>query len=168
MNIILIGFMGCGKSTVGKLLAKELKLSFVDSDSLIEEKENKKISAIFKENGEARFRNIETRVLAELKDSDGIVLSTGGGIILKEENVSLLKKMGPIILLWADPEVIYDRIKYDKQRPLLQVNDPKAEIEKILEFRKTYYYSAAEKVFDTTEIDQKEVAEEIIEWLRSK
>ena len=161
--------MGAGKSTVGHLLAKELKLSFIDSDALIEEKENKKINVIFKEEGENHFRKVETRTLAEIKNSqDNFVLATGGGIILKEENVVLLKEMGPVILLWAEPDSIYERIKNEKHRPLLKVLDPKAEIRKILEFRKPYYYSAAQKVVDTSGRAAKEISEEIIEWLRSK
>jgi shikimate kinase len=168
MNIILIGFMGVGKSTVGRLLASELALSLLDTDQLIEQTEARAISEIFRTDGEEHFRGLETEVLETLQDYDNFVLSTGGGIVLKEENVALLKTMGPIILLTADPAVIYERIKNETHRPLLETADPQAEITRILERRRPFYARAAEHTVDTSQAAPGEAAKEIITWLRSK
>ena len=168
MNIILIGFMGVGKSTVGRLLASELKLNYLDTDQLIEQTEARTISEIFRTEGEEHFRSLETEVLETLQDYDNFVLSTGGGIVLKEENVALLKIMGPIILLTADPAAIYERIKQETYRPLLQTADPPAEIIKLLERRRPFYERAAEYTVDTSTAAPGEAAKEIITWLRSK
>src|SRR3990167_4969688 len=114
MNIILIGFMGTGKSEVGKKLAAELGINYLDTDELIEKTEKQRISEIFKPKGEEYFRDLETKVLKTLQDYDNFVISAGGGIILREENVKSLKNIGPLILLWAEPEVIHERIKGEK------------------------------------------------------
>jgi len=168
MNIVLIGFMGVGKSAVGHLLASELKLNFLDTDELIEKTEGRSLSEIFKASGEAYFRQVETETLRTLQDYDNFVLSTGGGMALKEENVSLLKSLGPVILLKAEPDVVFERVKNEKHRPLLEVADPKAEIVKILEFREPFYDKAADHVVDTSKMSPEETAKEIIQWLRSK
>lgn len=168
MNIILIGFMGAGKSAVGQLLAKELKMNFLDTDELIERTENRKISEIFKAEGEAYFRQVETETLKTLQDYDNFVLSTGGGIVLKEENVQLLKSLGKNIFLWAEPEVIYQRIKNEAHRPLLDVTDPKAEIIRILEVRQPIYEKVADHKINTSAAPVDQVVKEIIEWLKSR
>ena len=103
MNIVLIGFMGTGKSAVGHLLASELKLDYLDTDQLIEQTEDRTIAEIFESDGEPYFRGVETEVLETLQDYDNFVLSTGGGMVLKAENVAILKTIGPVILLQADP-----------------------------------------------------------------
>lgn len=168
MNIILIGFMGVGKSAVGYCLARELKMNFLDTDELIEKTEGRTISDIFKTDGEEYFRSLETEVLKTLQDYDNFVLSTGGGIVLKDENVVLLKAMGPVILLWADPEAVYARVKDEQHRPLLNVADPKAEIIKILEAREPIYNRAADYKIETTKISPEAAAKEIMEWQKSK
>jgi shikimate kinase len=168
VNIILIGFMGVGKSAVGRLLAKELKMSFLDTDELIEKTEGRTITEIFKTEGEEYFRNLETEVLETLQDYDNFVLSTGGGMVLREENVSLLKAMGPLILLWAPPEVVWERVKNETHRPLLNVPDPQAEIKKILEFRTPIYEKVADFKVDTSNKSEERVAQEILTWLKSK
>jgi|YNPNPStandDraft_1061719.scaffolds.fasta_scaffold150716_1 shikimate dehydrogenase len=168
MNIILIGFMGVGKSAVGHLLAKELKMSFLDTDELIEKTEGRTIAEIFKTEGEEYFRNLETEVLETLQDYDHFVLSTGGGMVLREENVSLLKAMGPLILLWAPPEVVWERVKNETHRPLLNVPDPLAEIKKILEFRTPIYERVADLKVDTSGKSIDVVAQEILTWLKSR
>jgi shikimate kinase len=168
MNIILIGFMGVGKSAVGHLLASELELNFLDTDELIEKTEGRKIGEIFALDGEPYFRQVETETLKTLQDYDNFVLSTGGGVVLKEENVALLKSIGPVVLLKADSDIIYGRIKNEKHRPLLEVADPKAEIVKILESRDPYYSKAADYAVDTSKLTPEAAAKEIIEWQRSK
>lgn len=168
MNIILIGFMGAGKTVVGQLLAKELSLNFLDTDELVEAAAGKKISQIFQLDGEETFRQLETEVLKTLQDYDNFVLSTGGGIILKEENRQLLKALGQILLLWAKPEVVYERIKNEKHRPLLQVPDPQAEVLKILTEREPIYHAVANQTVETSDKTPELVTKEITEWLRSK
>jgi shikimate kinase len=168
MNIILIGFMGAGKSAVGHLLATELKMDYLDTDQLIEQTEGRKIAEIFKSDGEEYFRRVETEVLETLQDYDNFVLSTGGGMVLKAENVALLKAIGPVVLLKAGPDIIYERIKQEKHRPLLEVPDPPAEIKKLLAYREPFYNSAADHVVETAKLTPEGVAKEISEWLRSK
>lgn len=168
MNIILIGFMGSGKSAVGHWLAKELGMNFLDTDELIEQTEGRKIPDIFKQDGEEYFRGVETEVLKTLQDYDNFVLSTGGGMVLRDENAALLKSMGSVILLWAEPEVVYERIKNETHRPLLQVPDPKAEISRILDYRRPFYDRAADVTIDTSKLDPDRVAKEILQWLKSR
>lgn len=166
MNIILIGFMGAGKSEIGRRLAKELKCNFLDTDELIEKSDGRKIADIFKEEGEDFFRGLETEVLGTLQDYENFVLATGGGIVLKEENVALLKSMGRVVLLFAEPEVIYARVKSKTHRPLLQVADPEAEIRKILSYRDPFYIKAADFKVDTSKLSPDEVVKGILEWLK--
>lgn len=168
MNIVLIGFMGSGKSAVGHLLAEELKLNFLDTDELIENTEGRKISEIFKADGEEYFRDLETEVIKTLQDYDNFVLSTGGGMVLREENVSLLKSMGPVILLWAEPEVIYERVKSGTHRPLLQVEEPFEEIKKRLDYRTPFYRKAADYTIDTSKLSPEEITKDILQWLKSR
>jgi len=160
--------MGVGKSEVGHRLAKELGLNFLDTDELIEKTEERTISEIFKIDGEEYFRKLETEVLKTLQDYDNYVLSTGGGIILREENVALLKSMGPVIWLWAGPETVYERVKNETHRPLLEVADPKAEIKKILDFRKPIYDRVADLKVDTAKLSPEGAVQEILQWLKSK
>lgn len=160
--------MGSGKTAVGQLLAEELKMNFLDTDELIEQTEGKKVPEIFSAEGEDYFRQLETEVLKTLHEYDNFVLSTGGGMVLKAENVSLLKEMGPVILLWAEPDAIFERIKNESHRPLLKVSDPKAEIDKILDYRRPYYERAADVTIDTSKLGPDQVVKEITTWLRSR
>ena len=168
MNIILIGFMGSGKSVVGKLLAERLGLAYLDADEEIAGKEGLGINDIFAKKGEPYFRDLETGFLREMKGRGGIVLSTGGGMVLREENVKMLKEMGPLVLLWAEPRVIFERVRNSWHRPLLNVADPMAEIEKILGERKPVYEKVADLKVDTSRLGVNEIGEKIITWLRSR
>jgi len=164
MNIVLTGFMGTGKSGIGKRLAKKLGMSYLDTDELIEEREKDSISAIFKKKGEEYFRRLETKVVKEVALLDNFVISTGGGVVLKEGNIRLLKKNAFIVCLFASPEVILKRTKGDDNRPLLGVNNQKKRIEELLALRKPYYEKADFSV-DTSALDSEGVVEEIIEFL---
>ena len=164
MNIVLTGFMGTGKSKIGKRLAKKLGMSYLDTDELIEEGEKDSISAIFKKRGEEYFRRLETKVVKEVALLDNFVISTGGGVVLREGNIRLLKKNAFIVCLFASPEVILKRTKGDDNRPLLGVNNQKKRIEELLAFRKPYYEKADFSV-DTSALDSEGVVEEIIEFL---
>ena len=142
-NIVLLGFMGTGKSAVGRALAKELKYRFVDTDQRVEEKSGKKIAELFTENGEAYFRELESQAVQEAAQQGACVISTGGGAILNPKNLEALRRNGFLVLLESDPEVILKRVqKRAGQRPLLQGPDPLAEIKRLLEERAPYYRCA--------------------------
>ena len=120
MNIVLTGFMGTGKSTVGKILAKKLKMGYVNTDEIIEEKEKKKISQIFEEDGEDYFRKKEREVIKDISKDNHQVIDLGGGAIIKEENLKDLRKNGLIICLTASLEEIMKRTE-EEERPLLKI-----------------------------------------------
>ncbi len=164
MNIVLTGFMGTGKSGIGKRLAKRLGMSYLDTDELIEEREKDSVPAIFKKKGEEYFRRLETKVVKEVALLDNFVISTGGGVVLREGNIRLLKKNAFIVCLFASPEVILKRTKGDDNRPLLGVNNQKKRIEELLALRKPYY-EKADSTVDTSALDSEGVVEEIIEFL---
>ena len=143
-NIILIGYMGAGKSTVGKALAKCLGYHFLDTDLWIEKKEGEKISLIFEKKGEEYFRNKETECLIDLlSEEKGKVISVGGGLPLRSKNRELLKKLGRVVYLKATPEVIFERVKNDQSRPLLQTDNPKERIITMMKEREEFYQEAA-------------------------
>ena len=138
-NIILTGFMGTGKSTVGKLLAQRLQQPFIDTDTLIVERDGRAIAAIFAEAGEAAFRAWERSVALELAQQQGLVIATGGRLMLDEENAAALAASGPVFCLTAAPQTILARIKDDDQRPLLNVPNPAERIALLLEMRREGY-----------------------------
>lgn len=160
--------MGSGKSVVGHKLAKELGMNYLDTDELIEKTEKMSINDIFTQNGEPYFRDLETEVVKTLQDYDNFVISTGGGMVLREENVKMLKEIGTLVLLWADPEVAYERVKHETRRPLLNVPDPMAEIKKILAYREPIYRKVADLGVDTSKKETDEITKEIIDWLKSR
>jgi shikimate kinase len=141
-NIALVGFMGVGKSTVGQILAGMLGFEFVDTDRVIETREGRRISEIFAQEGEARFRNLETSLIREYETRQGLILSTGGGLVVRPENLASLRTHALIVCLWASPAVIYERVRYQGHRPLLQTPDPQARIAELLEQRKPAYQQA--------------------------
>ena len=138
-NLILVGFMGTGKTTIGKDAAKSLGFRFVDTDALISRNAGKSIPDIFAEDGEEAFRLLETEVLEECAKGTDQVISTGGGIVTRERNHPLLKQAGYVIWLKASPETIFDRVKRNKSRPLLQVDDPLKTIQEMLADRADLY-----------------------------
>lgn len=161
MNIVLTGFMGTGKSVVGKELAKRLGMSYLSTDELIEKREGTKISAIFQKKGESYFRQVETQIVKEVASLDNHVISAGGGVVLREENVSALKKNGFIVCLSASPEVILQRTANNRNRPLLEVDDQKKRIKELLKIRKPFYDKADFSV-DTSSLSSKEVVKKIV------
>lgn len=166
-NIILIGYMGCGKTTVGKYLAKVLEYTFVDTDELIEQQQNRTISEIFASEGEQSFRDMETALLKQLIDkmSSRLVISTGGGMAVREENRTLLQTLGTVVYLKASPETIYDRVKGDAKRPLLQCDDPLARIKDMLSQRQSTYETVAQITVEVDGVKQTDAAEIIMrEW----
>jgi len=161
-NIVLIGFMGTGKSSVGKILARKLGLKFVDVDEVIEKTTGMKISEIFAKFGEPRFRDIETEVIKLISQNNRQVIATGGGAILREENFKKLKDKGIIVWLKASENVILERVKNCKDRPLLQVENPKQKIKELLT-KRIPFYEKADFSINTEELTPEEVAEKIIQ-----
>lgn len=155
--------MGCGKSTVGRRLAALTGHRFVDTDELIVKTQNKSIPEIFAEVGEEGFRDIEQRVLRDLVGVAGVVLSTGGGAILREENREALKKVGVIVWLDADPDVLFERASRSTRRPLLQTDNPRETFDRLFEGRKSIYEALADFRFDSTNIEHDIVARKVLE-----
>lgn len=148
-NIYLIGLMGAGKTTVGKILAKHLGRDFYDSDHEIEKRTGVKIPVIFELEGEAGFRRREKAAIDELCQMPGIVLATGGGAVLAPENREMLKKTGVVIYLRANVNELWHRTRHDKQRPLLQNVDVRAKLEQLYTERDPLYTETATLIVDT-------------------
>jgi shikimate kinase len=150
-NLFLVGLMGAGKTTVGKLLAKHLQKTFIDCDHEIERRTGVRIPVIFDLEGEPGFRCREAAVLDELTQRENIVLATGGGAVLKAENRQALRERGTTIYLRANVEDLWRRTRRDKNRPLLQTEDPRARLEELLATRDPLYREVAHLIIDTGE-----------------
>lgn len=162
-NIVLIGYMGSGKTSVGRYLEENYGYTFIDTDSLIEEKEKMSISDIFKYKGEDYFRKLETDILTNMtKNLHKAVVSTGGGMPLREENVKLLREIGKVFYLEVSADTVYERIKTDTKRPLLQVDDPYSEICRMLTMRTPYYQKAKDVTLPADKKNIFEISQEII------
>ena len=148
-NIFFVGLMGAGKTTVGRLLAKHLDKTFYDTDHEIERRTGVNIPLIFEVEGEAGFRKREVAVIEELSQMQNIVLATGGGAVLLEENRETLKKNGTVIYLRANVHELWQRTRNDKNRPLLQNADPRAKLEQLFTERDPLYREVASIVLDT-------------------
>ncbi len=166
VNIILIGFRGTGKTVAGMLVAERLGWEFVDADDYLEEKTGRDIVTIFEEGGEKSFRQTEESVIAELCAPGHKVIAAGGGVVLSKRNVENMKNGGLVILLEADTDTIYERLKSDpktrSQRPRLTDRDLYDEIVHLLEYRRKYYDKAADFRVDTSRLTPEEAAREII------
>lgn len=161
-NIILIGFMGCGKTTVGIKLSYRLRRPMEDTDKLIEKEEGRTISEIFQTDGEAYFRDLETECLRKLiKTANHMIISVGGGLPVRKENHALLKELGTVIYLRANADTIYERVKHDTSRPLLQGNNPRETIEELMAKRAECYEKASNYVIDVDEKDFDAILDEI-------
>lgn len=140
-NIILTGFMGSGKTTVGRILARNLGWEFLDTDREIESREGRTIPEIFEKPGEEAFREMETRLAGELPEMHRKVIATGGGFMVRPENREFAAQAGPVVLLIATPEQIWHRVKRSRHRPLLRTADPEGRIRELLHQRKDAYAS---------------------------
>ncbi|NQT95527.1 MAG: shikimate kinase [Candidatus Omnitrophica bacterium] len=161
-NIVLVGFMGTGKTEVGKIVAQRLQRQRLCLDDMIEWKVGKPVVRIFKEDGEPYFRKIEAEVVREASKDKNVVLDAGGGVVIDENNVKYLKEHGILICLMARAEVIYQRTKGHLHRPLLNTPDPVASIDKLMKEREEYYNRADYKI-DTSDVPLEEVADKVIE-----
>lgn len=165
-NIVLLGFMGTGKSAVGKYLAAKMHRLLIELDKEIESKAGMSIPAIFNRYGETHFRDLETAVIQEWSPKSNLVISTGGGAVLRPENQDYLRKNGLLICLTATPEAILERIQGDQNRPLLQVADKLQKIKALLADRSDIYRAVADYELDCTKLDVDQTAEHIMGYMR--
>lgn len=162
MNIVLTGFMGTGKSEVGRRLAKALSRKFLDIDAQIEKSSGMKITEIFDKKGEPYFRDLETKAIKRAVSADKTVIACGGGAVLRPENMELLEGNGVVVCLSARPEKIFERLRGDDTRPLLKVKEPLEKIKEILDSRQEYY-ARCNISLDTTNLSPDEIVREILE-----
>lgn len=160
-NVVLIGFMGAGKSLISNKLANMLNLDVISTDAIIKKQEGREIARIFEESGEAYFRELERKTVVNIKDRKNTIIDCGGGVVINPDNVADLKKNGLLIYLKASAETIYKRIKGHKHRPLLNVTSPKQSIEDLLTKREPFY-SQADYVIETDEKTLNEICDEIL------
>lgn len=165
-HIYLIGFMGTGKSQVSKELGKVMEVKVIDTDTFIEDISGMSIPKIFEQKGEDYFRALETETLQKIATSDRSIVSCGGGIALKDENVEIIKKTGKVFLLTACAQTIYMRVKNDTQRPLLKNNMNVQYIEELMNKRQAMYERAADSIVNTEDKDISQICQEIIFNLR--
>ena len=160
-NIYLVGFMGCGKSAIGRVLARMTYRRFMDTDALIVEQEGMPISQIFEEKGEAYFRRVETEVLKKLTKEKKRIISCGGGVAMRIENVEEMRRGGHIVLLSAKPETILKRVARDENRPLLKGRKTIEGITELMEARLPHYQAAADITVATDDRSMEDIAAEI-------
>ena len=153
--------MGTGKSSAGKIIAERLGRELIEMDAVIEERDGMPINEIFRKKGEPYFRLLERDLVKELASKSGLVVSTGGGVVLNKDNIEDFRKSGILFSLMADPAVIYERTKRQTHRPLLKTEDPMKKIVELLEFRRPFY-ERADHVINTDNKTVKEVAEEVL------
>ena len=165
-NIVLIGFMGAGKSTISDYLKNVLAMDVVEMDQCIVERQGMSISDIFETYGEEYFRELETNLLIEMQSRSNVVVSCGGGVPMRERNVAEMKKNGRVVLLTAKPETILERVKDNHDRPLLENNKNVSFIADLLEKRRAKYEAAADIVVETDGKSELEICEELIHRLR--
>ncbi len=167
-NLYLVGLMGAGKTTVGRLLARRLKLRFLDSDHEIERRCGVKVPVIFEIEGETGFRSRESQTIAELTTLEGIVLATGGGVVMSGENRRLLGASGTVVYLCARPEDLYERVRHDRNRPLLATRDPLARLHELYAERDPLYRAIADLVVDTGRQGVQSLARDLLDKLEER
>lgn len=162
-NIILIGFMGSGKTSLGIKLSYQMKRTLIDTDKWIEQKQKMTVSEIFASFGEEAFRQMETECLKKLiKTADRQIISVGGGLPMREENHGLLKELGRVVYLKVTPEVVYERLKNDTTRPLLQVENPMERIRTLLAVRAPVYERCADVIVEVSDKSFEKIIEQIL------
>jgi len=164
-NLALIGFMGTGKSSVGRCVAEQLRFEFLDTDDLIEARAGKTITDIFRDEGEAAFRERERALVHELACRRNTVLATGGGLPVFFDNLAVLKTYALVVCLWASPETIYERVRHHTHRPLLHDADPLGKIRALLEQR-TPFYRQADVLISTEARSVRDVAAHVLQQFR--
>ncbi|MBM3699809.1 MAG: shikimate kinase [Actinobacteria bacterium] len=167
-NISIIGFMGSGKSTAGKILAKKIGFLYIDIDTVIELSEGMKISRIFEEKGESYFRKVESEVIYKIYNNTGCVFSCGGGVILNEKNMDMIKKSSIVVFLSVNAETVFERLKDEENRPLLARGDREKIIKDMLDFRQPLYLKYSDIAIDANSITPNEAAKKIIGEIKLK
>ena len=165
-NIFLIGFMGSGKSTIAKQLKKELDMELVEMDQRIVDEQGMSINDIFAQKGEEAFRDIESQLVVDLGNQEASIISCGGGVVIRPQNVENMKKSGKIVFLTATPETILERVKGGTDRPLLNGNMNVPYIKEMMDKRRDFYEGAADIKISTDNKSVKEISDEIIEALK--
>ena len=164
-NLALIGFMGTGKSSVGRLAAAHLGFEFTDTDEWIEKHAGRSITRIFTEDGEPAFREMERQLVAEMEGWQKRVISTGGGLAANDANLASLRKHALLVCLWATPEAIFERVRHQAHRPLLQHADPLSRIRELL-LERTPFYRQADVLVHTGTRSVKEVTQQVLHQLQ--
>ena len=165
-NIVLVGMMGAGKTTIGELLATKLNRELKDIDRVIEQEQKKSIIEIFTDDGEEAFRQLESETIEKFSNMSNLIISTGGGVLEKANNLSNLQKNGIIIYLKADIEELFKRVKNETQRPLLKEQDPLEVIKKLIKKRKKFYLMADITIITDNKSPEK-ITEEIIKAIKN-
>jgi len=166
-NIVLIGFMGAGKSTISDFLKNVFAMDVVEMDQIIAQRQGMSISDIFETYGEQYFRDLETNLLIEMQSRSNVVISCGGGTPMRECNVVEMKKNGRVVLLTAKPETILDRVKNNHDRPLIENNKTVPFIADLMEKRRAKYEAAADIIIETDGKNELEICEELVHRLRT-
>lgn len=164
-NIVLIGFMGAGKTTISNYLNTMFAMEVIEMDEIIAQREGMSISDIFEVHGEPYFRDAETNLLIEMQAKTNHVISCGGGVPLRERNVVEMKKNGKVVLLTASPETIFDRVKDDNGRPVIENNKNVPFIAGLMEKRREKYEAAADIIINTDDKTELEICEELVQRL---
>lgn len=167
-NVILVGMMGSGKTTVGRLVAERTGREFIDMDALIESRVDKKIVEIFTESGEEAFRDLESEVLEDISTATHAVVATGGGVVIRPANRRILQNMGIVVWLDAPPDVLLKRIGDDESRPMLHGQNPVKRMERLLSDRRGFYADASTIHLDTTELTPEEIADRVSQELAKR
>jgi len=164
-SVFLVGLMGAGKTTVGKMLAKRVKARFVDADHEIESRTGVPIPTIFEIEGEVGFRRRESQVISDLSQETGLVLATGGGAVLDPQNRQCLHDRGVVIYLYAQPEVLFERTRMDRGRPLLQVEDRLTKLRELFAVRDPLYREVAHHIVEVGQTQASQVVRRILQVL---
>jgi len=167
VNIALIGFMGTGKTSVGRLVAELLRFDYLDTDEFIQAQTGRTISEIFKTDGETKFRELEEKIVGELAGRAQTVIATGGGLPVNPENLASLKAHALVVSLWSSPEKIWERVRHQGHRPLLQGENPQAKIRELLAAREPFY-KQADVLLNTELRSVREVAQQVVHHFRVK
>ncbi len=167
-NIFLIGFMGVGKSTVAGYMQRHYGMPLIEMDETLEKRENRTIPEIFAEKGEPYFRQAETDLLKEIQTSSNVIVSCGGGVAMRQENVDIMKQNGKVVLLTASPESILKRVKNNDNRPLLKNRKTVEGIQELMEARRPFYEAAADITVETDTQSLYKICEEIMQKLQKE
>ncbi|NQT23050.1 MAG: shikimate kinase [Candidatus Omnitrophica bacterium] len=166
-NIVLLGYMGTGKSAISKKICEKTGMRYVSTDGMIVEKEGMSINEIFEKKKEPYFRQVEKDIVRDVSELENVVVDAGGGVVLDKENINNLRKKSLLITLWAEPGDIHKRTKSRGHRPLLNVENPQKKIKEMIEKRKPYY-EVADYHVNTSSVGVEEAAESIIKFARTR